>query len=227
VLGLVLVIVVGCLTVGEHRFHESNALRLEFDGTGTPCVELFPTAPTEVGQSDTSYLTEYASTTSVVTLFSGQEPPEPDAVVIRLHARNLRSRQVSQVRVRLREIKRERDGTPLHYSSWLKWRHDDGQANPESVSNGISIRPGVDPDAYLDLATKAFRSRSFHIDFAMKHLRDRVLPASEAYLLHLEATGRDDETGRRVPECHSALRLGVDARGHFTVEPRPLAECSF
>jgi hypothetical protein len=212
-LGLVLVVSSGILGSAETRFQRSEALGLVFEGNGTSSVQPFDI---------------------ITPLPDYEQPPRPTmaiavrrepATTLRLHAKNLRARRLSQVRVRLRSIRPVTGAQPEHYSDWLKWMHDDSPAHPASLL-GRQIEPGIDPDAYLDFVTKAHLSDEFMVEFAMPHLRAESFPATP-HFIWVVATGVDEATGRAFPPCNRAFQFEVDADGKPVITSKTMAECGF
>jgi hypothetical protein len=210
VLGIVLVVGSGILGSAERRFQQSEALDLVFEGDGTPCVQAF----------------------DIITALPDYEQPRQPAIgvrvrrepatTLRLHAKNLRSRRLGQVRVRLRNIRPVTGAQPEHYSDWLKWTHDDSPAHPASLL-GRQIEPGIDRDAYLDFVTKAHHSNDFVVEFAMSHLRQEGFPATPHYI-HIVATGVDEATGRSFPAYNRAFLFEVDADGKPLITSKTMAD---
>lgn len=208
----------------DEALHRSDALRIVFEGEGSPCVLEFVAAntlpPAIVTIKISGHLTPEALQGMVERRMAAPHTQ------LRLHVENLRQRPIREVRVRLREARTVADGAKAYeHSDFLKWMHDDTPDHPASLV-GREIRPGNDPDAYIDFATKNHGADSYVFEFAQSHLRNTPIRAVSTYV-HLVATGADRQSGREVPDCHAAFRIDVREDGGLSATAQSLEECGF
>lgn len=212
--GILAFVVYGLLAWREAASHERQALELVFEGAGSPCVYDFEATEQDVPLGTWHTLVPAVTGSASV---AGNTTPH---TLVRLHVRNLRSRPLEAVTVRVHEARPAYEH--VHY---LKWIHDDGEGHVQSLQ-GITVEPGNDPRAYIDLATRSRRGENFALEFAQRHLRDWSIQGPPAVYLHLIASGQE-ESGLHVPDCHRAFLVEASADGGFAVVPKPLSECGF
>src|SRR5260370_42621561 len=126
-------VVVGGAGIGgirDVRFYRSVPLELIFEGPNTPCVEL------HLETRDMKSIPDDKGTFTV----SGRLVVA--AVTVRLHLRNLRKQNLSQVTVRVVRVTAP-DGTDITQNYFLRWMYDPAPTYPASHA-GISCRPGLE-----------------------------------------------------------------------------------
>lgn len=213
-LGVLAFVVYGLLAWWEAASHNKQALNLVFEGNGSPCVYDFEAREQDVPMGTTHTL---------VPAVTGSASPGGNTTahtLVRLHVRNLRPRPLKAVTVRVHEASPAYD-----YMDYLKWMHDDDEGHVRSLQ-GITVEPGTDSRAYIDLATKSRLRENFALEFAQRHLRDWSIKGPPAVCLHLIASGQE-ESGLHVPDCHRAFLLEPAADGGLNVVPKSLSECGF
>jgi hypothetical protein len=227
--GLVAFALYGLLAWRESASHKKPAFDLVFEGDGSLCVHHFEGTPGDL--VGTHWTTASPAVSGVSGMPGYQGAVGPSAVphtLVRLHVKNLRSRLLGGVTVRVVETTHARDGSPaFQHSDFLKWMHDD-DSHIRSLQ-GDTVRPGDDQHAYIDLATKSDAPHTlFALEFAQQHLREwSVLAGSSLALhVHLLVTGREED-GRQVPDCHRTFLVEALDDGRLTVIPKSLDECGF
>src|SRR5439155_27337920 len=105
------------------------------------------------------------------------------------HLRNLRGRNLSQVRVRVVRVTAP-DGTDITQNYFLQWMYDPASTYPASHA-GISCRPGLEAHAYISVAYKRVDRPDISIRFASDTLAGRVYTAPELDL-DIEVESRDE-----------------------------------
>jgi hypothetical protein len=222
-LGLVVVVAIIALARCESRSHAKDALDLVFEGEGTPCVYDF-TAPSTGELAGTHWRTAFPAVSGSVSPGrsgpSGLSAPGDPHTTVRLHVKNLRSRPLGNVTVRVTAAVRVNGGSLEHYDC-LKWMHDDGESHVRSLQ-GDTVRPGDDPRAYIDLATKNHAHVVFALEFAQPHLR-KWSTGSSAMYARLLATGREED-GRQVPDCERTFLIEIADDGGLKVTRQSLAQ---
>ncbi|HKV32668.1 MAG TPA: hypothetical protein VJT14_16810 [Candidatus Dormibacteraeota bacterium] len=205
ILGALLVIAVVIAGFRDIRFHGSVPLELIFEGPGTPCVELHHETR-EVKSVPDGKGTFTVSGRLVVS-----------AATVRLHLRNLRSRNLSQVTVRVVRVTVP-DGTDVTQNYFLRWMHDPQPTYPASHA-GISCRPGLEAHAYIDVAHKRVDRQDISILFASDTLAGCVYTATELGL-DFEVQSRDEQSNTPAPTVRERYKLSVVNNGLVTLARR-------
>ncbi len=205
VVGIVLVIGVAIAGLRDSRFHRSVPLELIFEGANTPCVELHHETRDMQSVPD-----DKGTFTVSGRLIVG-------AVTVRLHLRNLRNRNLSQVKVRMVRIATP-DGTDITQNYFLQWMYDPPPTYPASHA-GISCRPGLEAHAYINVAFKKVDRPDISILFASDTLASRVYTAPELDL-DVEVESRDEQSNRPGPRVTERYRLTAVANGLLALARR-------
>jgi hypothetical protein len=205
VVGIVLVIGAEIAGFRDIRFHRSVPLELIFEGPNTPCVELHHET------RDVRSIPDGKGTFTV----SGRLVV--GAVTVRLHLRNLRKRNLSQVTVRVVRVTAP-DGTDITQNYFLRWMYDPAPTYPASHA-GISCRPGLEAHGYIDVAYKKVDRPDISIRFASDTLAARVYTA-DALGLDLELESRDEQSNTPAPRVTERYNLTVVDNGLLTLARR-------
>src|SRR5260370_9699983 len=202
--GIVLIILVQIAGLLDIRFHRSTPVELVFEGSGTPCVEL---------HTETRDMKSVPDDKGPFTV-SGRLVV--GAVTVRLHVRNLRQRNLSQVTVRVVRITAP-DGTDVTQNYFLQWMYDPQPTYPASHA-GISCRPGLEAHTYINVAYKKVDRPDISILFASDRLAGRVYTASDLDL-DLEVQSRDEQSNNPAPTVRERYKLSVVDNGLLTLSP--------
>jgi hypothetical protein len=222
-IGILAFAVYGLLAWREAVSHNKPALDLVFEGSHTPCAYRFKAPGTG------ELLGTHFST--AVPAVSGSASPGPSGppgesgpgdlhTTVRLHVKNLRSRTLHNVTVRVTAA--TVGGRPLEHCDYLKWMHDD-DSHVRSLQGG-TVQPDDDPHAYIDLATKNHTHAVLALEFAQQHLRRLATWTGPAYV-RLLATGREED-GRQVPDCERGFLIEIAADGGLNVTLQPASSAA-
>jgi hypothetical protein len=193
----------------EQRKYRSRAVELVFEGPDTPCVKEHIRSR---DISSTPNNPEDPNTTYTLTRQLYLE-----SVTVRLAVKNVRADKLRDVTVKLRSLTLPGEAKPVYPALPLRWMNDPQPSYPMAHS-GISIGPGIESYAYVEVANKRTDMAYVSIQFASDAAAAQYMFGKEFDLL-FEVDARDDKSSIPAPTHKQSFRLSVLDNGTLSLSP--------